>query len=54
MTGIFLSLAFIATRGLAVSKIVLLCFLFWLSLHANLFELANSNSVMHYRYSALE
>lgn len=53
MTGIF-SLAFIATRGLAASKPVPRCFLFCLSLLANLFELANSDSVMHYTYGALE
>lgn len=52
--GIFLSLPFIATRGLAASKTVLLCFLFWLSLLANLFELANSDSVTHCRYGVLE
>lgn len=50
MTGIFLSLVFAATRGLAVSKTVLLCFLFCLSLCANLVELANLNCVMHYTF----
>lgn len=53
MTGIFLSLTFIATRGLA-GKTIPLCLLFWLALHGNLFELANSDNVMPDRYNGLE
>lgn len=49
MSGIFLSLTFIAA-----GKTVLPCFLLWLPLHSNLFELANSENVMPDRYYVLE